>query len=181
VVIQGPSGSGKTTLFRAIAGIWPFGRGRIRLPSDARVLFLPQRPYLPLGTLREVLSYPDQPDRHDDVAYAQALETCRLPHLSDRLHENGNWAMALSPGEQQRLAFARALLFRPDWLFLDEASSALDEAMEAELYLLLKERLSEASIVSIAHRPSVNCFHDRRLIINPQDGRVGFADIKAAE
>lgn len=181
VVIQGPSGSGKTTLFRAIAGIWPFGRGRIRLSRDARVLFLPQRPYLPLGTLREVLSYPDQPDRHDNVAYAQALEACRLPHLSDRLHENGNWAMALSPGEQQRLAFARALLFQPDWLFLDEASSALDEATEAELYRLLKERLSEASIVSIAHRPSVKCFHDRRVIINPQDGRVGFADIKAAE
>jgi putative ATP-binding cassette transporter len=131
VVIQGPSGSGKTTLFRAIAGIWPFGRGRIRLPREARVLFLPQRPYLPLGTLREVLGYPDPPDRHDYGTYSQALEACRLPHLSDKLDENGNWAMALSPGEQQRLAFARALLFGPNWLFLDEASSALDEATEA--------------------------------------------------
>jgi vitamin B12/bleomycin/antimicrobial peptide transport system ATP-binding/permease protein len=181
VVFQGPSGSGKTTLFRVFAGIWPFGRGRITLPGDARVLFLPQRPYLPLGTLREALSYPEKPEMHAEQAFVEALTACRLPHLTGRLDESSNWTMALSPGEQQRVAFARALLYRPEWLFLDEASSALDEATEAELYRLLKERLPEATIVSIAHRPSVNRFHDRRVIIDPQDGWVGFADRHAAE
>ena len=180
VVIQGPSGSGKTTLFRAIAGIWPFGRGRIRLPRDARVLFLPQRPYLPLGALREVLSYPDRPDRHDDGAYAEALEACRLPQFSDRLDENGNWAMALSPGEQQRLAFARAMLFRPDWLFLDEASSALDEATEAEIYRALKRHLPDATLISIAHKPGVLSFHDARISIDPRLGIVSLAELRTA-
>ena len=180
-LIQGPSGSGKTTLFRVIAGIWPFGRGRIRLPADARMLFLPQRPYLPLGTLREVLSYPDQPDRHDDGTYAEALEACRLPQLSERIDENGNWAMALSPGEQQRLAFARALLFRPDWLFLDEASSALDEATEAEIYRALKRHLLDATIISIAHTPRVASFHDARVSIDPRRGVVSLARSPTAE
>ena len=181
VVIQGPSGSGKTTLFRAIAGIWPFGRGRIRLPRDARVLFLPQRPYLPLGTLRDVLSYPDQPDRHDDGSYAQALAACRLPQLANRLDNNGNWAMVLSPGEQQRLAFARALLFRPDWLFLDEASSALDEATEAEIYRTLKRHLPDATLISIAHKPAVLTFHNALISIDPQLGIVSLGELRPAE
>ena len=111
------------------------------LPRDARVLFLPQRPYLPLGTLREVLSYPDRPDRHDDGAYAEALEACRLPQLSDRLDENGNWAMALSPGRAAAACLRSRDAVRPDWLFLDEASSALDEATEAEIYRALKRHL----------------------------------------
>jgi vitamin B12/bleomycin/antimicrobial peptide transport system ATP-binding/permease protein len=181
VVFQGPSGSGKTTLFRVFAGIWPFGRGRVTLPDAARVLFLPQRPYLPLGTLREALSYPEKPKMHAEQAFVEALTACRLPHLTERLDESSNWTMALSPGEQQRVAFARALLYRPEWLFLDEATSALDEATEVELYRPLKERLPEATIVSIAHKPSVNRFHDRRVIIDPQDGWVGFADRHAAE
>ncbi len=181
VLIQGPSGSGKTTLFRVLAGIWPFGHGLITLPEGARVLFLPQRPYLPIGTLREALGYPEKPGMETDRAFTDALRTCRLQHLTEQLDESSNWTMALSPGEQQRLAFARALLYRPEWLFLDEATSALDEATEAELYRLLRERLPEATIVSIAHKSTVDRFHDRRVIIDPQNGWVGFADTQAAE
>jgi len=181
LVIQGPSGSGKTTLFRVIAGIWPFGRGRLRLPRDARVLFLPQRPYLPLGTLKDALTYPDHADAHGEDACVQALEACRLPHLAARLDETGNWAMTLSPGEQQRLAFARALLYRPDWLFLDEASSALDEATEREIYRTIKERLPAVTLISIAHKPGVLAFHDARVSIDPALGRVRLEALPQAE
>lgn len=181
VVIQGPSGSGKTTLFRVLAGLWPFGRGRIDLPAGARILFLPQKPYLPIGTLREALAYPDTPDTHGEADYRAALAACRLPHLVDRLDEQANWSLVLSPGEQQRLAFARALLYRPDWLFLDEASSALDEATEAEIYRLIRERLPAATLVSIAHKPSVLAFHDRRLRLDPAARRVASEALSPAE
>lgn len=172
VLVQGPSGSGKTTLFRALAGIWPFGRGQITLPADARVLFLPQRPYLPLGSLRDVLCYPEKAALATDADLAATLTACRLPHLGERLNEEGNWTMALSPGEQQRIAFARALLYRPDWLFLDEATSALDEASEAALYALVKERLPATTLIGIAHKPGLARFHDRRLVIDPSAGRI---------
>lgn len=168
VAVQGPSGSGKTTLFRVLAGIWPFGRGRITLPGEARVLFLPQRPYLPLGTLREVLSYPEKPEAHPQQALVDALTACRLAPLGAQLDESGNWTMALSIGEQQRVAFARALLYRPDWLFLDEATSALDEATEAGLYRLLRERLPDATIISIAHKPGVVRLHDHLIAVSPE-------------
>ncbi len=181
VVIQGPSGSGKTTLFRVLAGLWPFGHGRIDLPAGARVLFLPQKPYLPIGTLAEALAYPDTPDTHGETDYREALIACRLPHLVDRLAEQANWSLVLSPGEQQRLAFARALLYRPDWLFLDEATSALDEATEAHLYRLIGERLPGCTIVSIAHKPSVLRYHERRLIIDPAARRVLSEPVPAAE
>lgn len=172
VVVQGPSGSGKTTLFRVLAGLWPFGRGRIDLPAGARILFLPQKPYLPIGTLAEALAYPETPDAYAEGQYREALQACRLPHLVDRLGEQANWSLVLSPGEQQRLAFARALLYRPDWLFLDEATSALDEATEAHIYRLVTERLAGATIVSIAHKPSVLRYHERRLRIEPAERRV---------
>ncbi|MCX7629361.1 MAG: ABC transporter ATP-binding protein/permease [Geminicoccaceae bacterium] len=172
VVVQGPSGSGKTTLFRVLSGLWPFGRGRIDLPAGARILFLPQKPYLPIGTLAEALAYPETPDRYTDDQYREVLVACRLPHLVDRLAEAANWSLVLSPGEQQRLAFARALLYRPDWLFLDEATSALDEATEAHIYRLVKERLPGTTIVSIAHKPSVLRYHERRLRIDPVERRV---------
>lgn len=177
VLVQGPSGSGKTTLFRVLAGIWPFGRGRITLPDSVRVLFLPQRPYLPLGTLSDVLCYPEKADAHDPPTLADALRACRLPHLVERLSDSGNWGMTLSPGEQQRIAFARTLLYRPQWLFLDEATSALDEATEAELHLLLKEQLPETTRIGIAHNPGLSRFHDRRLIIEPAGGRVRAEEI----
>jgi putative ATP-binding cassette transporter len=172
LVIQGPSGSGKTTLFRVLAGLWPYGRGTIRLPKEAKVLFLPQKPYLPVGTLREALSFPDRPDAYDLVRIGEVLAATGLEHLAGRLDEERFWSPVLSPGEQQRLAVARALLLRPDWLFLDEATSALDETMEAMLYALLGERLPAATVVSIAHKPSVVAFHDRRLVIDPAARRL---------
>ena len=172
LVIQGPSGSGKTTLFRVLAGLWPYGRGVIQLPKDCRSLFLPQKPYLPVGTLRDALCFPDHADAHSLVAICEALAVTGLEGLADRLDEERFWPPVLSPGEQQRLAVARALLVRPDWLFLDEATAALDDAMEAKLYRLLQERLPDAAIVSIAHKPSVIAYHDRRLVIDPAARRL---------
>jgi putative ATP-binding cassette transporter len=163
VLISGPSGSGKSTLFRAIAGIWPFGRGRVRLPAKARALFLPQRPYLPLGTLRRALCYPMEVSRVPDEAVRAALRDAGLGHLEARLDEEDAWDRRLSGGEQQRVALARALLFKPDWLFLDEATASLDPEAEAAFYTLLRERLPDAAMVSIAHRPAVARFHDRAL------------------
>jgi len=165
VLLGGPSGSGKSTLVRAIAGIWPFGRGEIRAARDARVLFLPQRPYLPIGTLREVVSYPMPAAGVDDGTLREALEAVGLPELAGRLDEAAHWAFQLSPGEQQRIAFARALVQKPDWLFLDEATSALDEATEARLYRLARERLSETTVFSIGHRATLRPFHERRLMV----------------
>jgi vitamin B12/bleomycin/antimicrobial peptide transport system ATP-binding/permease protein len=166
-LISGPSGAGKSTLFRAIAGIWPFGRGEIRLPRDGRRLFLPQKPYLPIGTLREVVSYPTPPTGLDDAALREALEAVGLTDLAGRLDESAHWAQALSPGEQQRIAFARALVQKPEWLFLDEATSAVDEDTEARLYALLRERLPGTTVVSVGHRSTLRGFHARRLVVTP--------------
>ena len=164
VVISGRSGLGKSTLFRAIAGIWPFGEGKIARPPG-RYLFLPQRPYLPLGSLRHVVAYPDGADRFSDAAISAALEKAGLGALATRLDEDHNWALLLSGGEQQRLAIARALLLRPDWLFLDEATSNLDPEAEGELYRCLKRELSATTVISIAHSPAVAAFHDRKLVL----------------
>ena len=163
VLIRGPSGSGKSTLFRAIAGIWPFGAGQIRLPLNRPGLFLPQRPYLPVGTLREVIAYPMRDSGFSDKNISDALTTVGLTHLSARLNEQQNWSMQLSPGEQQRVAFARAVLQQPAWLFLDEATSSLDENAEQQLYRMLKEKLPQTTIISIGHRPSLQEFHTRTL------------------
>ena len=172
VLLTGPSGAGKSTLFRAIAGIWPFGRGRITVPPDARVLFLPQKPYLPIGTLREVVSYPMRSAGFPDDSLREALEAVGLPKLVARLDESTHWALQLSPGEQQRIAFARAIVQKPDWLFLDEATSAVDEATEQRLYALVKKRLPNTTVISIGHRPTLGAFHDRRLVVNPQGDRA---------
>jgi putative ATP-binding cassette transporter len=162
-LIRGPSGSGKSTLFRAIAGIWPFGSGRVHLPTDQKVLFLPQKPYLPIGTLREIVAYPSHGGGLSDDAIREALGAVGLPNLASRLDEQHNWSMQLSPGEQQRIAFARALLQRPAWLFLDEATSSLDEGAEKSMYALLKEKLPETTLVSIGHRATLQSMHSRTL------------------
>jgi putative ATP-binding cassette transporter len=163
VLVTGPSGSGKSTLFRAVAGIWPFGGGRVRLPAGARALFLPQRPYLPLGTLRRAVCYPADAAAVPDEAVRAALRDAGLGHLEPRLDEQDSWDRRLSGGEQQRVALARALLLKPDWLFLDEATASLDPEGEAAFYTLLRERLPETTLVSIAHRPAVAKYHDRAL------------------
>ena len=167
VLLTGPSGSGKSTLFRAFAGIWPFGRGTVSMPRGARVLFLPQKPYLTIGSLREQLCYPAANGGVDDDELTAVLEACGLGHLVQRLDEEQHWAQQLSGGEQQRVAFARALVQKPDWLFMDEATSALDEASEAQLYRLIASKLPRLTVVSIGHRASLGQFHQRRLAIRP--------------
>jgi len=163
VLVTGPSGAGKSTLFRALAGIWPYWKGRIRLPKGARLLFLPQKPYVPIGSVKHAVCYPGEPAMHSDEAVKEALRAVGLAHLADDLGRSENWAQVLSGGEQQRLAFARALLYRPDWLFLDEATASLPDDAQQALYRLLKERLPQATIVSIGHRASLAEFHARRL------------------
>jgi putative ATP-binding cassette transporter len=172
VLITGPTGSGKSTLLRAIAGLWPFGRGRIRL-AEGTVLFLPQRPYLPLGTLADALAYPGRGARPDHDAMAAALRTVGLAHLADSLDEDGNWAQRLSGGEQQRLGFARVLLTRPEIVFLDEATSALDEPSETALYRLLREADWRPTIVSVGHHGSLKRFHETVVDLGP--GKVSEA------
>ena len=172
-LITGSSGSGKSTLFRALAGIWPFGRGEVTVPAGARVLFLPQKPYIPIATLRDAVKYPDEKSTASDAEIVSALQAAQLGHLAGRLDEEMHWSNILSGGEQQRLAIARALVFKPDWLFLDEATASLDEANEAAVYGVLKERLPDTTIVSIGHRPSLRQWHDRRLELQRAPGEVG--------
>jgi len=170
VLVTGPSGSGKTSLFRALGGVWPFGAGTIRIPKEAKLLVLPQRPYLPLGTLRGALAYPGPIDSFTPVEIDDVLRATGLDGLKDSLDETAYWADRLSMGEQQRLSIARALLQKPNWLFLDEATSALDEPAEEMLYRLLLERLPGAAIVSIGHRSSLVMFHERFLALEA-DGK----------
>ena len=165
VLVTGPSGSGKSTLFRALAGIWPYWKGRIKLPRGAKLLFLPQKPYLPIGSLKHVVAYPGDPSSFSDGEVIAALKAVGLAHLSDDLPRSENWAQVLSGGEQQRLAFGRALLNKPDWLFLDEATASLPEEDQEALYRLLKEKLPATTLVSIGHRASLAQFHRRKLAV----------------
>ena len=162
ILLSGPSGSGKSTFFRALAGIWPFSKGRTHLPENA--MFIPQRPYFPDGSLRNALAYPEPAAKYDEAALKKALDDALLPQLAARLDDEDAWSQKLSGGEQQRLAIARVLLKKPRWIFADEATSALDEPAEKTLYdrLAASVRERDGSIVSIAHRPGVAAFHRRR-------------------
>jgi vitamin B12/bleomycin/antimicrobial peptide transport system ATP-binding/permease protein len=163
VLVTGPSGSGKSTLFRAIAGIWPFGTGTIFVPEKAKLMMLPQRPYFPVGVLRDAVVYPAAPGAFESSRVRDALIAVGLPDLAERLEEEGHWNRMLSLGEQQRLGLARALLHAPDYLFLDEATASLDEPSEARLYRLLAEKLPQTTLVSIGHRSTLEAFHTRKV------------------
>ncbi len=165
VLIVGSSGSGKSTLFRAIAGLCPWGTGKIFLPAQSRMMFMPQRPYLPLGTLRAVVAYPAPAREFSAGSVRMALQRCGLEHLIDRLDERESWDRVLSVGEQQRLAFARLLLHKPDWVFMDEATSALDDDIQKSLMGLFKNELAGMTVVSIAHRAGMDAYHDRTLTL----------------
>lgn len=167
LLIGGKSGTGKTTLLRAIAGLWPFGRGTVRRPADGQSLFLPQKPYLPLGSLRAALAYPRDPATFSDADYKAALEALDLGKLSARLDEDAQWHQQLSGGEQQRVQFARALLLKPKWLYLDEATSALDEATEAKALAALRQHLPGTAVLSIGHRPALQQFHQQHRQLAP--------------
>ncbi len=171
VVVTGRSGSGKSTLFRALSGIWPYARGEIEVPRD--MFFLPQRPYIPLGTLRYVISYPHNPDHHDRAALGQALRDVGLPNLVDRLDRDDNWPQSLSVGEQQRIAIARALLAKPSWIFLDEATASLDPDSEIEVYQTLRALLPNATLVSIAHGPAVAELHATQVVFERSGAAPG--------
>lgn len=166
VLVKGPSGAGKSTLFRTLAGIWPWAKATLARPADfeQRAMFLPQRPYFPNGPLRDALAYPATPDSYSDAQLRQALLDALLPQLVDQLDRQDTWGQKLSGGEQQRLAIARAFLKQPRWLFVDEASSALDEDAERTLYQRLRERVAaqNGALVSIAHRPGVAAFHEKQ-------------------
>ncbi len=170
VLLSGPSGSGKSTLFRAIAGIWPYREGVVRAPEGERAMLLPQRPYIPMGSLRAAIAYPKEADAYSREEIDAAVDAAQLASFADRLDEESNWGQRLSGGEQQRVAVARALLEKPDWLFLDEATSALDERLEAVIYKTLQERLPRTTIVSIGHRGTLAAFHKRRLVMEAGEG-----------
>ena len=164
LLVTGVSGCGKSTLLRTLAGIWPYGQGQMAVGQGSRMLFLPQRPYLPLGSLRRALYYP-LTTGGNDTALHSVLQKVGLAEFASRLDEVDDWSRILSLGEQQRLAFARVLLVKPDWLFLDEATSALDEPREAELYEMLARELPDMSIVSVGHRSTLYAQHNQELKI----------------
>jgi putative ATP-binding cassette transporter len=175
-LITGPSGSGKSTLLRAIAGIWPFGSGSIAIPHHASLMMLPQKPYFPIGSLYAAIVYPGEADSFDADRIKEVLGQVGLPQLASRLAEEGHWNRTLSLGEQQRLGLARALLHRPDYLFLDEATASLDEPSEAALYRLLMEKLPATTIVSIGHRSTLDAFHQRNITLHRDGDRFALRE-----
>jgi putative ATP-binding cassette transporter len=170
-LVTGPSGSGKSTLFRAIAGIWPFGKGAVERSADASLMMLPQRPYFPIGSLHAAIAYPSLPEHFATEVVAEVLAAVGLPLLTPRLAEEAHWNRLLSLGEQQRLAIARAILHAPRFLFLDEATASLDEPSEEALYRLMQERLPGTTLVSIGHRSTLRRFHSRGFTLE-RDGEL---------
>jgi putative ATP-binding cassette transporter len=179
-LVTGPSGSGKSTLFRAIAGIWPFGAGKIAIPAGADLMMLPQRPYFPVGTLRAAIAYPAEPDAYTQDQLRDAIIAVGLPALSDRLDEDAHWNRMLSLGEQQRLAIARALLHAPQFLFLDEATASLDEPSEEALYKLLAAKLPGTTVVSIGHRSTLQALHARKVSLVKSGDAFALRDAAAS-
>lgn len=171
VLIKGVSGSGKSTLLRAISGIWPFVDGKIFLPERDKLMFIPQKSYLPLGTLRAALNYPGNKPI-DDTELIYLMDLCQIGYLKDKLDLEADWSHVLSVGEQQRLAFVRAHIQQPQWLFLDEPTSALDEDTEANMYSLLQERLQQTTVVSVGHRSTLNKYHELVLRLNKSTRQV---------
>ncbi|HEY9264151.1 MAG TPA: ATP-binding cassette domain-containing protein, partial [Mycobacterium sp.] len=177
LVITGASGTGKTTLLRSLGRLWPFASGSLKYPIDENeTLFLSQMPYVPLGNLRAVVSYPNAIGSITDDDLRAVLERVALPHLADRLDEEQDWAKVLSPGEQQRIAFARILLTRPQAVFLDESTSALDEGLELMLYRLVRSELPDTILVSVSHRSTVEQHHTKELQLLG-DGRWYLGDV----
>jgi vitamin B12/bleomycin/antimicrobial peptide transport system ATP-binding/permease protein len=170
VLIMGDSGSGKSTLVRAIAGLWPWGDGQVVMQRGSKLLMLPQKPYVPLGSLRRATTYPMATDAVQDDDVHQALEAVGLGHLLDRVDEEGPWEQTLSGGEKQRLAFARLLIHKPNLIVLDEATSALDPESQEHLMQLINNELPEATIISVGHRPELEAFHERKLVLKHQIG-----------
>ena len=168
VLIKGVSGSGKSTLLRVLAGIWPYAKGTLEIPSDDRIMFIPQRPYLPLGTLKESLLYPGTKTRTDEEL-KELMDSCSIGYLYEKLYIEADWSHVLSIGEQQRLAFVRALIYKPLWLFLDEASSALDEETEAKVYTLLMTDAPSTTLVSVGHRSTLSKYHQNVLYLDKEN------------
>ncbi len=170
VLMVGESGTGKTTLTRAIAGLWPWGQGNIAVPSGAKMLLMPQRPYIPLGSLRRAATYPLSPSDAPDSVLREVMATAGLGYLVEHLDEDAPWNRTLSGGECQRLAFVRLMLHQPDIVVMDEATSALDPPSQEHLMTLVAERLPKTAIVSIAHRPELEAFHHRKLVFERRPG-----------
>ena len=177
VLVKGRTGAGKTTVFRVLSGIWPFGDGEIVLPKGKKVIVLPQKPYFPIGSLADAITYPEPAGTYSREDMVKALQLVGMADYAARLDEEGHWNMMCSGGEQQRLAIARALLYKPDYMFFDEATASMDEPSEMELYTMLNEEMADATIISIGHRSSLAQFHNRTLFAEKEpDGHYLFRE-----
>jgi putative ATP-binding cassette transporter len=172
VLVVGESGTGKSTLVRAIAGLWPWGDGRIEVQRGAKLMLLPQRPYIPIGSLRRAATYPDAADSRSVEEVAGAFERVGLGHLVERIDEEAPWDQTLSGGEKQRLAFARIFLHHPDIIVLDEATAALDPESQDRLMALLSDQPEKVTLISVGHRPELEVFHDRKIVLERRRGRA---------